>query len=392
MPSFYTPNRRVYYDPDGFEINWANPLTRGLILCIFPGARSRTNFATGQIGFIFGSANFNAGLAQTGTPAFESTTQTTDGLYFPFHRSQHLITTDHSFYCGISWDTYTSYNNIISIPANSTWSNPYASMAFQRYVAGTQAQYFYSRTSSSYRTCQSGTGFLDYSGYHRCGFTRDGADVSFYRDGVYHSNGAALSPSADPWQGNEYGITILNRSYLDPGEGTDGKLSFALFWTRVLSADEFAEIDRYPFGVLKSKIRKTIILIPAGAPISATAGIASAAATAYGVTGAPTGTVTVAAGIASAAATAYTPTGSFDTLTVAVDIAPATATAYTATGTAIGTVTVAAGIASSDATAYAPTVYIRPIQSILFKARGKFRKTQKQRGVFRKTQYAKGIF
>ena len=79
----------------GARIDWKHPLSRGLVLCAFPGWQNQMDLVSRQLGVLSGTGTWEE--ANNQGQAYRSDSITGTELYFPFDPIQQSITNKCSF-------------------------------------------------------------------------------------------------------------------------------------------------------------------------------------------------------------------------------------------------------------------------------------------------------
>lgn len=226
-------------------------IARGIVFCSLPGvgdvvSKNRAEF--------LGNSKLTP---TTEGMAFENVDLTGDGVHMSPSGRLHNITTDYSMLSFSAFDAMDPYGVLISVPYDSVWSSPFASMLFYRNQSSTDVIHWYSYDSGSIQQV-SNAGFLDIDGStHQYLVTRSGTRLRFIKDGVKFQSDLTIQSEIIDW-GNKRNVNIFNQNDTDLGQTTQGKNLLSIIWDREITEEEAAELNKNPWQIFKPQR----ILIP----------------------------------------------------------------------------------------------------------------------------------
>lgn len=202
-------------------------------------------------GTLFGSAALGGNSALGNGINVPGTTS--DGIWWAPANNFYFTGNTVTIICWVRPDTLAAWSTLISVPyRNGSWTNPFASLALQRNSTTTSAQFAYTATGGTNRSCSSSTGFIQVENLTCYAVTRNGSAVAFYRNGVLFSTTTTASSDTSnfDWT-NKQGVTVGNHSYSSVGEGLQGVHAQAEIWNVSLSAQQILWRFMHPYGVLQ---------------------------------------------------------------------------------------------------------------------------------------------
>ena len=222
-------------------------IAKGIVFCALPGvgdvvSRNRAKF--------LGNSKITPTVRGM---AFENVDLTDDGIHMSPSGRLHNITTDYSMLSFSALDAADPYGVLISVPYDSVWSSPFASMLFYRNQSSTDVIHWYSYSPSSSIQQVSNAGFLDIDGStHQYLTTRSGTRLRFIKDGVKFQSDLTIQSETIDW-GDKRNVNIFNQNDADSGQTTQGKNSLSVIWNREIAEVEAAELNKNPWQIFKPK-------------------------------------------------------------------------------------------------------------------------------------------
>ncbi len=339
------------------QIDWSNPITRGLVFASFGGG---PELISGVVPTRIGGGSL--GSNDRGR-TFVSSSATADGWHWalPVDHPLYSITTEDSvFFLGRRSST-TAPNAIFACAYKSaTWVAPFYAWSILYNSTSTAGYRFATAGSTTGRTSYAASNFFPNNELRSLGFSRRAGVTNFYRDGSLFSSGTANVSPVD-W-GDKPGPALFNRGKGSPGEGVIGQANAILVWDRELSAAEWRSITDNPGQLLRRRSTATLFaaLARTALPINLTgAAVAQLSAsgtlsTAIRLPGAAqmraTAAGTLSTGIRLAGAAAAQVSGA-GTLTTAVRLAGAATMQVSAAGSLAGAGAALAGAAYAQVSA-----------------------------------------
>jgi hypothetical protein len=335
------------------NINSANPLARHVQWLAAPGI-SRIEATKGRTGFLTtaGSASWAAdgkyGLC------LDSTSQSNGGAYWLSPQLSLGTSYTMGMLCKLDTLSAVGQQKIICVPYrnDSSWSSPFAGLGWYAVATTGAWGHEYSTTTPTRVSLEGGSGYFD-TDWHYYVMVRSGANLTFYRDGSQHSTGV-LGTNSAPDLSNGAGVHFGQRSYLNNGEGMDGKMAIGWIMDRALTSSEIDYMFEDPWALVVSR-RNWAPIIASGQALpvtySATLGNTTLAGVAsVGASGSATATYAATLGSLVFAGTA--------TFTAA----PARSATYAAT---LGN-TVFAGVASRALPGNVTATFAATLGSVVF--------------------------
>jgi hypothetical protein len=250
LPKHYGPGfNRVGAKPKGrLEIDWSNPLTRGLKLCFV----DKYELVNGTVGVPV-ATNSAEGATLDGK-CLESNSTTDGGWAFRdcgIKDALHGVT-EASILSFTAIDDYDAWGALAITPANlTTWASPYQSLGFIRDGSASSARLHWAYSSSSSLNRDSSAGFLIPDGVPRVyAVGKSSGSVTFYRDGEQYSSHSGISNGLHIHHDNVY---VFSRNDAATGEGVNGRNWLTLYWDRKLSAEEQRRLAENVYQILKVK-------------------------------------------------------------------------------------------------------------------------------------------
>jgi hypothetical protein len=335
------------------NINSANPLARHVQWLAAPGI-SRIEATKGRTGFLTTSASASWAADGKYGLCLDSTSQSNGGAYWL--SPQLSLGTSYTLGMLCKLDTLSSVGQqkIICVPYrnDSSWSSPFAGLGWYAVATTGAWGHEYSTTTPTRISQEGGSGYFD-TEWHYYVMVRNGANLTFYRDGSQHSTGT-LGTNSAPDLSNGAGAHFGQRSYLNNGEGMDGKMAIGWIMDRALTASEIDYMYEDPWSLIVSR-KNWAPVIASGQALPVTYSATLGNTTLAGVS---------SVGAAGSAAATYTATlGNTVFAGVAARTLPASAAGtYAAT---LGNTTLA-GVASTGAAGSATATYAATLGSLVF--------------------------
>ena len=234
------------------SLNLSSNLTHGLVFCAYPGGARWDDLVNG------GRANLANSVSQwfsTGNwlrYGYGKGATSTDRTSYPWEENIATILDQCSIVVGLSVSSLSStFAGLVSIPyANGTWVAPFVAMDFTRNSTTSSCNFDYA-SSGTLVTVTSDTGMIAADNINRLyGVTRDGATVTFFKDGFQHGAQKTLGTNTVTDWGAKQDPTIGNRSFSSPGNSMGGTFTFIGIWNRVLSPSEMTQLFLVPLILL----------------------------------------------------------------------------------------------------------------------------------------------
>jgi microcompartment protein CcmK/EutM len=253
--------------PARYEVDWRNPLTRGLVFFAIPNQRAGPELVGGAKPTVFGNAPLATGIQGVG---FSTADDISGWAYDARPDKLRSIGTGFTVACKVDV-VAAQWSKLVSIPyLNSTvWDYPWAALNLgasgdANATCATLEMYDGSAVPSALfppGTVVAGAGQSYIA-------TRTGTTISLRVDGQTYS------PLTNPFSatavvfGDSNAVVLLNRSALSPGEGSQGLLYFTAIWNRALNSAECAAIENNPFQILRRPrtVRQTSTRVPRTIP------------------------------------------------------------------------------------------------------------------------------
>lgn len=252
LPKHYGPGfNRVGAKPKGrLEIDWSNPLTRGLKLCFV----DKFELVNGTVGVPVAS-NSAEGATLDGK-CLESNSTTDGGWAFRDCGIKDALggSTETTIATLLAIDDFDAYGCLFGVPDNlSSWSSPFYNIGFTRRGTsglGTEGAIRITKTSSSSTVKSSASGFLESDGKpHLYAVSRMNGSTAFFKDGGLHSSTSGISSAQYIEHDNVY---LMCRNDAATAEGINGRTYVALIWDRFLSDDEHERLSDNLYQIFKT--------------------------------------------------------------------------------------------------------------------------------------------
>lgn len=231
-------------------------LGRGLVH-LGPFGRSQIEAVTGKPGsFPSGgsSADGFAGVSPYGD-SWDVSNLHDGGLAFAPNPGFYQFTDKCTLFVWARIDTMGAYANLIGVPYDDDafWGSPYLYIGLVRNSSGTEGRFHWASSSSTFDTGNSLSGFIETGVYHLYAVTRDGATVSFYRDGMFHSSTTTGTGNFAAGT-DQLRVFSFSRDSTAADEGATGNVVLTGIWNRALPAKEINELYCHPERLLASKV------------------------------------------------------------------------------------------------------------------------------------------
>lgn len=269
---------------DAVEIDWSNPITRGLVFAAFPG---KPELISDVHPLKIGGASL--GSAESGR-TFTAASATADGWYWPIPANHPLysITTQDTIFVLMKRSSGAGYGNMFGVPYRSgAWNVPYYAWGLASAADSVQGAFSFATnaTTRSSSVTQATNFFQNNGGMRAQGHARNGTRSRYFAGSSPFSGDAVLTGSATdaPDWSNKQPPCLFSRSNTAPGEGMAAQAAIVLVWNRELSPEEWRSIAENPGQVVRP-VRRSLFTLKTIAPPANTslAGAAAAVASAYG--------------------------------------------------------------------------------------------------------------
>lgn len=250
---FYWQGRTQEPATRQLQINYADTLTHGLVLCVFPGGDRWTDLVSGGIATLGGTSDWFFAGTEDQRYGYNKNPGTSTFAYYPWSEVLTTITKQYTVWIRASIGSLAGFSALLSIPfANGTWVAPFASLDFTQNDTGSDCNHNYTSAGTQV-TATSDTGMIAADSVVRdYAFTRDEATVTFYKDGFQHGTQKTLGTNTAVDFGAKQPPTIGNRSSSTGGNSTGGLFLVAAMWNRCLGPSEMALLH----------LRQLALLIP----------------------------------------------------------------------------------------------------------------------------------
>lgn len=240
-----------------------NQLTEGLLFAGVVGNGAALDYVSGFPGTPIGNGTSLAGSSPSG-PAMLTTSNTAQGVWF---NAPALARLRNAFSVAVlvGIDSWGTFGKPFSIPArnDATWNAPFGLTLGRNSTSNQDLRLTYpsGATERGFSATSAVTNLTD--GVVRLwGASRSGVNGSLYLDGALVASSSALASgdvdAVSTPNGTAPRVVLANRSPTSTGEGTAGRMVWALVWDRVLSASEWAALNQG---------RRDAFLVPARRPV-----------------------------------------------------------------------------------------------------------------------------
>ena len=246
------------------KIGWGNPITKGLVLCVYPDLNS--------IEKIHGSRGINSGAENTASTEGKHLLLGTLNDYqrYDHHLSQH-ITDEITMVFDGAINSMGSFGSMFSIPYrdDASWDSPWFSLAFHRNNATDRGRFAYT-VGGLFKNAVSDAGYLKIDGSkHQYSVHRLGNQVKFYRDGIKY--GATITVTSGVGNidfNNDAPIHLGTRNYLTPDESMTGIFKAVHIFNRGVTARELLSLHQEPYQLHQPLVRRIPLKLPIPSGVS----------------------------------------------------------------------------------------------------------------------------
>lgn len=178
----------------------------------------------GSRGVLLASGTYGAGKVS-------SSSTSTGGIYWSAQERFKSITDKWTILVYADLSALGTYGHLLSVAANSNWSDPYLRIGLRRNNTDSSLQSWW--YDGSNRTVNSNTSAITTSdGMSLYALTMNAGTANFYRNAV--SQGSGTNGSGVVTWSTLYFVTVMNRHGTDPEEGLSGDVKFAAIFPYVL--------------------------------------------------------------------------------------------------------------------------------------------------------------
>lgn len=351
MSGLILPNKWTRQPQTPVEIDWSNPITRGISIASIPGSGAR-NLANPNESF---SPNFDSGIGGNGRAIVTSTTKSYSLPNSPNNRANEFT--------AIVLCNATATLGQFRTPFTKDWNSgsgpSYVAFAieYNQNGAGQNVLTAFTSTSANYSRTLNYT-IPDARTPHLSGILRTASSVSAIFNGNIVATNTGIS--AVNYSGSGANDVWINSTY---NKG-DFNVYLALYWSRALSNVEIKALSDNPWQIFKSQSRRIWVGAAGGTNTAVNPGTGSIAITGYAPSIAQTANQAVAPDVGNIVITGYAPTIS-QPQAVNPGVGSLTITGYAPTVTQNVDVPVNPGVGTIAITGYAPTVAQTANQSVL---------------------------
>lgn len=162
------------------------------------------------------------------------------------------ITTAHTFASLTHTPNTISFETLLSIPYNASWSSPYAFL-FRK--TGGNYEIGIPTSGPAYSATTTGTTFTARMAMHMA--TRDGINIQTWVDGRLNGTSAAGPAGSAVWPATRRDI-IIGNTFPGNTEASSSVHVVGALWNRALSATEVEWFSREPYAMLVAPRRFTL--------------------------------------------------------------------------------------------------------------------------------------
>lgn len=244
------------------QIDWSNPITRGLVFAALPGG---PELISGVLPTPMGGASLS--VCDKGR-SLQSNSLTTDGWCWNLPASHPLysITTTDSLFVQARRTAGSAFNNLFGVPYRTgTWATPFYAWGLASQSDTTTANATFATSSSTRVSSVSSAAYFQNGVSQAYGFTRGNTRLRYYRGAAQYDGDYAIASATVDWT-NHQPPTLFNASNSVPQQGMQAQAGLVLVFNRELTASEWSALSDNPWLIFKSPRRAT--LAPAVAGVS----------------------------------------------------------------------------------------------------------------------------
>lgn len=234
LPALLTPNIKPV---NNVTIDWSNPITRGLQICILPDINA-VEMVRGTRG-----TNNNCEDIHSVSGKHLNMLSNTDNMWYENTVVKNIVRDVTIIYVG-SVPDYASYGAFMCYPyrQSAAWAIPFQSLGFGRDAGSSGGRITIARDSGFRDGVVTGDGYFDLDdSIHQWAMTRNGTVARFYKDGVQFESDKPFMIEDIDW-GEESDLTVGERNHNVVGEGIQGITKQLLIYNRELSAAELLSL------------------------------------------------------------------------------------------------------------------------------------------------------
>lgn len=251
MGAILSPRSGLVAPPSAglYEIDWSNPITKGLVFASYGGFDYVAQLAGKPI-----SANSSKTVNIRGKN-LESNSTTNGGFLFDFTHGfdrlngQPLLT----IFSAADIDTISTWGYLASAPASLTsWVSPFNCAGLLRNSSTLRGRLQAAIGPTTQFVSTTAGDYFVSGEYHTYSLTKElGGTVNFYRDGDFFETGVGASTGNITLLTRR--ICIFSRNDAATAEGIDGRNPFTFYFARSLTAKEHRSLNDNPWQILKRK-------------------------------------------------------------------------------------------------------------------------------------------